>query len=59
MGTADNSFTCNRGNVNPTKKFADQLMKNAILIAAPRGPCENNSATISHGIDPVNKKKCK
>lgn len=36
----------------PTTKFASQLTNTAMAIAVGRGPCENNSAVIIHGIDP-------
>ena len=51
--------TCILGKAYPTTKLATQLMRTDILMAAGRGPCENNSATISHGIDPVNIMKLK
>lgn len=41
------------GNTSPTMKFVLQFTSTAIDIAAGRGPCENNSAVINHGIDPV------
>ena len=44
--------TCIVGNPIPTRKFAHQFMRTAMDIAAGRGPCENNSAVIIHGIDP-------
>lgn len=36
----------------PTTKLANQLTSTAIAIALGRGPCENNSAVIIHGIEP-------
>lgn len=36
----------------PTMKFANQLTKTAMAIALGRGPCENSSAVMSHGIEP-------
>lgn len=36
----------------PTTKFAIQLTKTAIDIAAGLGPCENSSAVIIHGMLP-------
>lgn len=36
----------------PTTKFAIQLTRTAIAMAVGRGPCENSSAVIIHGIEP-------
>lgn len=36
----------------PTRKFAIQLTSTAIDMAAGRGPCENSSAVIIHGMEP-------
>ena len=44
--------TCIVGNPIPTRKLAHQLTRTAMDIAAGRGPCENSSAVIIHGIDP-------
>ena len=47
------NYTSNKGgNPCPTTTFADQLTSTAKLTAAGLGPCENNSATIIHGIEP-------
>ena len=46
-------FTRRNGNVTPTTKLANQLTRTPILTAAARGPCENSSATIIQGIEPV------
>ena len=40
------------GNAWPTIKLEAQLTRTARLTAAGLGPCENNSDTISHGMDP-------
>lgn len=45
-------LTCKLGKPMPTTKFAIQLTNTAIAIALGRGPCENNSAVIIHGMDP-------
>lgn len=45
-------LTLRLGKPMPTTKFAIQLTKTAIAIAVGRGPCENNSAVIIHGIEP-------
>lgn len=36
----------------PTIKLAVQLVKPATAMAEGRGPCENNSATMNHGMGP-------
>lgn len=36
----------------PTTKFAIQFTNTAMAIALGRGPCENSSAVIIHGIEP-------
>lgn len=40
------------GKPMPTTKLAIQLTNTAMAIALGRGPCENSSAVISHGMDP-------
>ena len=40
------------GKPRPTAKFVNQFTNTAILIAAGRGPWENSSAVIIHGIEP-------
>lgn len=40
------------GNPMPTRKLAIQLTSTAMDMAAGRGPCENNSAVIIHGMEP-------
>ena len=46
-------YTCNGGKLCPTAKLASQLTTTVMLIAGVRGPWENISATIIHGIEPV------
>lgn len=45
-------ITCKLGKPMPTTKFAIQLTKTAMAIALGRGPCENSSAVIIHGMEP-------
>lgn len=45
-------FTCKLGKPMPTTKFAIQLTSTAMAMALGRGPCENSSAVIIHGIEP-------
>lgn len=40
------------GKPMPTRKLAIQLMSTAMDMAAGRGPWENSSAVIIHGIEP-------
>ena len=44
------------GKTSPTMKFEDQLVRTAIPTAAGRGPCENSSVIINHGIEPTIRK---
>lgn len=46
------SFTSSLGKLIPTRKFAVQLQQPATAMAAGRGPWENSSATMNHGIGP-------
>ena len=52
--TANDRPTCIVGKVTPTRKLANQFENKAILMAAPRGPCRNNSATINQGMEATN-----
>lgn len=45
-------ITCKLGKPMPTTKFAIQLTSTAMAMALGRGPCENNSAVIIHGMEP-------
>jgi len=40
------------GKAMPTTKLAIQLTHTAMDMAAGRGPCENSSAVIIHGMEP-------
>lgn len=50
--TSNRIFTCKLGNPIPTTKLAIQLTSTAMAIALGRGPCENSSAVIIHGMEP-------
>lgn len=44
--------TSSLGKLIPTRKLAVQLQQPATAMAAGRGPWENSSATMNHGIGP-------
>ena len=46
------TFTEIKGNNNPTIKFPSQLVGPAMLTAADKDDCVNNSATMNQGIAP-------
>lgn len=46
------SLTWSVGKLIPTRKLAVQLQQPAKAMAAGRGPWENSSATMNHGIGP-------
>lgn len=45
-------LTTSLGKLIPTRKLAVQLQQPATAMAAGRGPWENSSATMNHGIGP-------
>jgi hypothetical protein len=49
-------LTCIHGNPNAITNAPNQFDKTARLIAVPRGPWEKSSATINHGMDPMQEK---
>lgn len=51
-GSPTSVVTFMLGKPIPTTKLAIQLTNTAMAMALGRGPCENSSAVISHGIEP-------